>query len=67
VGFFTAANALLSHDGVTVAEAIGVEPTESDMRQFLTLAILAIVLVGGVSVYRGILTVPADEPCISCG
>ena len=40
---------------------------ESDMRQFLTLAILAIVLVGGVSVYRDILTVPADEPCISCG
>jgi hypothetical protein len=38
------------------------------MRQFLTLAILAIVLVGGgVSAYRGILTVPADEPCISCG
>ena len=37
------------------------------MRQFLTLAILAIVLVGGVSVYRDILMVPADEPCISCG
>jgi hypothetical protein len=37
------------------------EPTESDMRQFLT------VPVGGVSAYRGILTVPADEPCISCG
>ena len=37
------------------------------MRQFLTLAILAIVLIGGVSVYRNTLTVPADEPCISCG
>ena len=37
------------------------------MRQFLTLAILAIVLVGGVSAYRNILMVPADEPCVSCG
>jgi hypothetical protein len=37
------------------------------MRQFLILAILAIVVVGGVSAYRDILTVPADELCIGCG
>jgi hypothetical protein len=41
------------------------------MRQFLILAILAIVVVGGVSVYQDILTdiltVPADESCIGCG
>lgn len=36
------------------------------MRKFLTFAILAIALVGGVSAYRDILIIPADEPCISC-
>ena len=37
------------------------------MRQFLTLVILTIALVGGVTAFRDILAVPADEPCVSCG
>jgi len=36
------------------------------MRMFVTLAILAIALVGGVSAFRDNLTIPADERCISC-
>jgi hypothetical protein len=42
------------------------ESGESSMRMFVTLAILAIAFVGGVSVFSDKLTIPADERCISC-
>jgi hypothetical protein len=37
------------------------------MRKFLTFAILAIALVGGVAVYKDKLATPADEACVACG
>jgi hypothetical protein len=45
---------------------VKLEPGESFMRMFVTLAILAIVLVGGVSVFRDKLAIPADERCMGC-
>lgn len=37
------------------------------MREILILAWLAIIVVGGASTFREILTVPADQLCIGCG
>ena len=36
------------------------------MRMFVTLAIVAIAIVGGVSAFKDKLTMPADERCIGC-